>query len=77
MKKNDTALNMLLPGKLYADAKKAADLKNISLASLVRMALTEWLENENHRSKINEKSAEEIFNAFHGDIVRGGELIVR
>jgi len=25
MKKNDTALNMLLPNKLYADAKNAAE----------------------------------------------------
>jgi len=77
MKKNDTALNMLLPGKLYADAKKAAERRNISLAGLVRMALTEWLESENPELKINEKNTEEIFNALHGDVVRGGELIVR
>jgi len=46
MKKNDTALNMLLPSSLYESAKEAAESRNISLAALVRLALTEWLSNK-------------------------------
>ena len=43
MRKNDTALNMLLPNKLYADVKGAAESRSISMAALVRLALAELL----------------------------------
>ena len=49
MKKNDKTLNMLLPNKLYKELKEASDERNISLASLVHMALSEWLSTENHK----------------------------
>jgi hypothetical protein len=74
VKKNDKALNMLLPAKLYADAKAAAEHKNISLAALVRMALTEWLGNERGRLEIEDKSIDEIFDMLEGNIVKDGEL---
>ena len=59
MKKNDTALNMLIPNALYLDAKGAAERLNISMASLVRMALTEYLKDKaqgeaNGRDEIDE-----------------------
>ena len=72
MKKNDTALNMLLPNKLYADAKSAAESRNIPMAALVRMALTEWLADnsvQNDNADINE-----IFAAMPGREVDGGRL---
>jgi predicted HicB family RNase H-like nuclease len=37
-------LNMKLSEKLYEDLKTAAERKGISLAGLVRMICTEWLE---------------------------------
>jgi len=70
MKKNDTVLNMLLPGKLYADAKNAADNKNISLAALVRMALTEWLEDKGE--PIGDTNIDEIFASMQGRVIKGG-----
>ena len=66
---------MLLPGKLYAEAKKAADRRNISLAGLVRMALTEWLD-ESGDPEAKDKTIDEIFDSLNGDIVRSGELNV-
>jgi len=66
---------MLLPGKLYAEAKKAADRRNISLAGLVRMALTEWLD-ESGDPEAEDKTIDEIFDSLNGDIVRSGELNV-
>ena len=70
MKKNDTALNMLIPGKLYADAKAAADNRNISLAALVRMALTEWL--VSNGDIVEDMSVEAIFESMQGNIIKGG-----
>lgn len=72
MKKNDTALNMLLPNKLYDDAKKAADRRNISLAALVRMALTEWLEDEVTGESVADENINDIFNTLPGDSGKGG-----
>jgi len=69
MKKNDTALNMLLPSKLYNDLKAAAYNRNISMAALVRMALTEWL--YSNGGPAMDKNIDEIFAALKGDIVKG------
>ena len=70
VKKNDTALNMLLPNKLYADAKNAAESRNIPMAALVRMALTEWLaENSEQTEGVN---IDEIFASIPGKEVKGG-----
>lgn len=41
---NDKKLNMKMPSKLYESLKDEAEKKNISLASLVRMICTEYLE---------------------------------
>lgn len=41
---NDKVLNMKLPTKLYEALKAEAHKKNISLAALVRLVLTEYLE---------------------------------
>lgn len=41
---NDKTLNIKLPEKLYNSIKKEAENKNISIAALVRMVLTEYLE---------------------------------
>ena len=70
MKKNDSALNILIPSKLYADAKAAADNRNISLAALVRMALTEWLVSNGTKSE--DKSVDQIFAALKGNVIKGG-----
>ena len=45
---NDTALNVKIPKKLYDELKTATERKNISLASLVRIACSEWLEKESN-----------------------------
>ena len=70
MKKNDTALNMLLPNKLYADVKSAAESRNIPMAALVRMALTEWLaENTEQTEDVN---IDEVFASMPGKEMKGG-----
>ena len=43
---NSMVLNIRLPQKLYDDAKNAAEQKNISLAAIVRIALSEYLERQ-------------------------------
>lgn len=43
---NDKALNIKLPKELYEKIKDIANKKNISLASLVRMAMTEYCDKE-------------------------------
>lgn len=43
---NEKALNIKLPKELYEKIKKIAKSKNISLASLVRMAMTEYCNKE-------------------------------
>lgn len=43
---NTAALNMKLPQRLYDDLKEAAEKKNISMAALVRIILTEYLEQQ-------------------------------
>lgn len=43
---NDKALNLKIPEELYNRLKKKAADKNISLASLVRMLCSEYLEKE-------------------------------
>ena len=43
---NNKVLNMRLPEKLYEELKKVAEEKNISLASLIRLICTEYLNNQ-------------------------------
>jgi hypothetical protein len=43
-KLNDRALNIKLPEALYEELKKAASEKNISLAALVRLICSEYLQ---------------------------------
>lgn len=43
---NDKALNIKLPKELYDNMKEIANKKNISLASLVRMVMTEYCDKE-------------------------------
>ena len=69
MKKNDTALNMLLPNKLYTDAKNAAESRNIPMAALVRMALTEWLADNSEQTE--DVNINEIFASMPGKEVKG------
>ena len=45
---NDTALNVKIPKRLYDELKAASERKSISLASLVRIACSEWLEKESN-----------------------------
>jgi len=70
VKKNDTALNMLLPNKLYADAKSAAESRNIPMAALVRMALTEWLAENTEQA--DDVDIDEIFTSIPGKEVKSG-----
>ena len=69
MKKNDTALNMLLPNKLYADAKSAAESRNIPMAALVRMALTEWL--AENTDQADDVDIDKVFASIPGKITKG------
>lgn len=48
--KNDKALNLVIPVELYTRLKAEAERKNVSLASVVRMACSEYLE-KNEKSK--------------------------
>jgi predicted HicB family RNase H-like nuclease len=41
---NDKTLNIKMPEKLYNDLKEEAKRKNVSLAALVRLILTEHFE---------------------------------
>ncbi len=41
---NDTALNIKIPKELYDRLKQEAEKKNISLASLVRLICSEYLD---------------------------------
>lgn len=41
---NDKTLNIKMPEKLYNDLKEEAKRKNVSLAALVRLILTEYFE---------------------------------
>ncbi len=43
MEQNDKALSMKLPQSLYDRLKEQADRMNISVASVVRIACTEYL----------------------------------
>jgi len=70
VKKNDTALNMLLPNKLYADAKSAAESRNIPMAALVRMALTEWLAENSAQDE--DVDINEVFASMPGKEMKGG-----
>lgn len=45
------ALNILLPDELYENLKKDAKKKNISLASVVRIACSEYLETRFNNEK--------------------------
>ena len=42
--KNDKALNFMVPQDLYNRLKEEADSKCVSVASIVRMACSEYLE---------------------------------
>ncbi len=44
--KNSKALNILIPIALYDKLKEDAEKKNISLASVVKMACSQYLENQ-------------------------------
>lgn len=46
---NDQALNIKMPSELYDKLKKEAEKKNISLASLVRMICSEYLDDESNK----------------------------
>lgn len=46
---NERILNMRMPGELYAKIKEYAESKNISIASVVRIACSELLEKENSK----------------------------
>jgi len=70
VKKNDTALNMLLPNKLYSDAKSAAESRNIPMAALVRMALTEWL--AENCTQDEDVDINEVFASMPGKEMKGG-----
>lgn len=41
---NDKTLNIKIPSELYESLKKQAEKKNISLASLIRLICSEYLE---------------------------------
>lgn len=43
---NEKVLNMKLPAELYEQIKKSAENKNISMAALVRMVMTEYCNKE-------------------------------
>lgn len=43
---NDKSLNIKIPENLHNDLTNMAKSKNISMASLVRIVLTEYIENE-------------------------------
>lgn len=43
---NNKTLNIKIPEELYNSIQSKAKLKNISMASLIRLILTEYLENE-------------------------------
>lgn len=42
--KNDTVINIALPTELKNEIQEKAKLKNISLNSLIRLIITEYLE---------------------------------
>ena len=44
MEKNTESIFIRLPNKLYSELIDMADKKNISISALVRMAITEYLE---------------------------------
>lgn len=44
--KNSKALNIMIPPELYERLKAEADRKNISLAAIVRIACSEYLETQ-------------------------------
>lgn len=46
----DTRLNLKIPEELYESLKQAAKRRNISLASVVRMICSEWIEKETNAS---------------------------
>ena len=62
---NDKALNIKIPEKLYNDLKAAAERKNISLASLVRMFCSEGIE-RGVSTGVRGSTVDEIFNALPG-----------
>lgn len=43
---NNKTLNIKIPDVLYESIQQKAKSKNISMASLIRLILTEYLENE-------------------------------
>lgn len=43
---NQKVLNMRLPAKLYDELKEVAEKKNISMSAFIRMALTEYIEQQ-------------------------------
>ena len=59
---NDKALHMKLDTQLYNSLKQAADEMHISLASVVRLACSEWLKRDNQ--SIKKASLDRIFDAL-------------
>lgn len=62
---NDRTLNIKLPDKLYQELKQSAERKNISLASLVRMVCSEWIE----QNSVNGLTESEVFERLPGRVV--------
>jgi len=63
---NDKALHIKLPNSLYDALQRMAERKHISLASLVRMACSEWLEGEFTGEPVVNDNIDEIFAALPG-----------
>ena len=72
MQNNNKALNIKVPEKLYSALKQEAERSNISLASLVRLACSVWLEEKSGGNYASSVSVDEIFDSLQGDIVKGG-----
>lgn len=51
MKKDRKVLNMQMPKNLYDCLKAIAESKNISLASLIKIITTDYIEKERHISE--------------------------
>ena len=65
MKNNDKGLNLKIPTELYNALQQAADRKYISLASAVRIACAEWVENNIGNTSNTEIAA----NGVKGSVV--------
>jgi predicted DNA-binding ribbon-helix-helix protein len=71
-------LNMKLSERLYEDLKIAAERKGISLAGLVRMICTEWLEETSSNNAVVPRATNvaELFAALPGEVRSRSERVV-